>query len=57
MAKAQSTSSIPTGPAKATGNTPPTARAGKLPKKNNPRLPRRQKKAKQKAEAAKAANS
>jgi hypothetical protein len=40
---------------KTTGNTPPAARPGKLPKKNNVGLPRRQKKAKQKADAAKAA--
>jgi len=49
MAKAEST------PTKTTGNTPPVAHPGKLPKKNNVGLPRRQKKAKQKADAAKAA--
>jgi hypothetical protein len=40
-----------------TRNTPPKPRVGKLQKKNNPRLPRRQKKAEQKADAAKAALS
>jgi hypothetical protein len=56
MAKTPSSkSTAPTVVAKPAVNTPPKARVGKLPKKNNPRLPRRQKKAKQKADAAKAA--